>query len=213
MDFEIVPLVKHFCFSLTAQLGPTCQDDAYLCAYTQTNTIVSLHTFSRTHIRAAVWKTVGKKKHRKGRKNPQKFFPPKGNVDVFVPALVSQFAHFTLLWGVTLSFSGFNSVAWLGLSPVQRRQKKNKQNIETEIEGSGILLSNDSQLNYGRTLSLAEWSEVVSSVRLLMTYVIKAVGFLLFASPTAETASPEQWQEPLSLSGDSEWAFFAKCHI
>lgn len=134
-----------------------CQDDAYLCAYTQTNTVVSLHTFSPTHIRAAVWKAV-KKKHRKGRKNPQKFFPPKGNVVVFVPALVSQFARFTLLWGVTLSFSDFNSVAWLGLSPVQRRQKKNKQNIETEIEGSGNLLSNDSQLNYG---SLAEWSEVV----------------------------------------------------
>lgn len=57
-----------------------------------------------------------------------------------------------------MSFSDFNSVAWLGLSPVQRRQKKNKQNIETEIEGSGNLLSNDSQLNYG---SLAEWSEVV----------------------------------------------------
>lgn len=60
-----------------------------------------------------------------------------------------------------MSFSDFTSVAWLGLSPVQRRQNKNKQNIETEIEGSGILLSNDSQLNYGRTLSLAEWSEVV----------------------------------------------------
>lgn len=212
MDNWIVPLVKHFCLSFMAQLGPVCQDDAYLCACTQTNTIVSLHTFSRTHICAALWKT-DKKKHRKGRKNPQKYFPPKGNVVVFVPALVSQFARFTLLWGVTLSFSGFNSVAWLGLPPVQRRQKKNKQNIETEIEGSGILLSNDSQLNYGRTLSLAEWSEVVSLVRLLMADLIKTAGILLFVSPIADTGVHGQWLGPLFLSGDSEWASFARCHI
>lgn len=194
-----------------AQLGAMCQDDAYFCAYTQTNTLVSLHTFSRTHIRGAGWNN----KHRKGRKNPKihRNISHQKAMLLFLFQLWCLFSRFTPLWGVTLSCSGFNSVAWLGLPPVQRRQKKNKRNIETEIEGSGILLSNDSQINYGRTLSLVEWNEHVSLVRLLMADVIKPAGILLSASPTAETGAHGQLQGHLFVSGDSEWAFFARCHI